>query len=138
MIRSSQGLGALRLWDQVSRNLLGLQHDMRSNALTWQGNAKAGSVPVDKLRGWMADAAKAYQTRAQWVVDLRATDRWADVMAVGASYGVSEAEVVDMLDDVGRVADALAASKLTTYADMRKACDRVLAEVPPLESLWPE
>lgn len=140
MIRTSASLAAVRLWDQLSRNMIGLQLDIRANAMTWRASASAGSVPVDKLRGWMQDAGRAYQERLRWVADFRAAKpaRWNAVLSVASTSGVSSQELLALAQDLRTVADSLLSAKLTTAEEIVAICDVVLNEVPAAESLWPE
>lgn len=140
MIRLSPTLQAARVWEQVQRNLSGMTFDMRANAQTWRANAQAGSVPVATLRTWINDAGRSYLQRLQWIADWRADKpaRWAAVVAVAASQGVSDTELRDLAQDAAAIGRQMRDATPNTHAAVIVLCDAILAEVPAAESLWPE
>lgn len=128
-------LNTLRVLQQVSDNLIGLQRDMRSNAQTWKTAALAGSVPLATLKTWMNDAAAQYLRRLAWRVDA---ETWQRVVEVHGAIGGEAAEFGLMSAPLKTAAAELAGAEKETDAQIVAACEAVLAAVPAATSLWQE
>ena len=128
-----------RVVEQIRQNLIGLQNDMRHNALTHRAMAQAQSPALAILQGFVADAAAAYLTRMQWLIDLRnAPVRRQRLLDILTLMGWTEADITDAATPLRAAAVALRDAPKTSYAEIVTACDAVLASVDAPESLWPE
>ena len=128
-----------RLITQLEQNLVGLQRDMASNALTHKAMAQAQSPSAAQLATFVTDAALEYLRRLQWVIDLRANaTRRQRLLDVLTAAGWSEQEVIDTVQALRLPALALRDAPKTTYVQIVTACDALLAVVDLPESLWPE
>lgn len=128
-----------RVVEQIMSNMVGLQRDMRGNALTWKAMATAQSPDVTILAQFMHDAAASYNTRLGWLLTYKNTSpNWSAVTAMYLALGGDIAEATTLYTQMKAVADQLAAAMLTTYAQITSACDQILAAVQAPDSLWPE
>lgn len=128
-----------RVFQQVEKNLVGLQLDMYQNAQTWKAMATAQNPPVATLRTFMNDGAAAYLTRLQWIIDLRNdANRRQRLLDILATQGINETEIVTYVTELRNAAIALRDAPKGGYAAMTTACDALLASVDAPESLWPE
>lgn len=132
-------IGKRRIINQIEQNLTGLQRDMNNNARTHKAMALAQSPALSVLQSFIADCVASYQTRLQWVIDLRNNPvRRQRLLDMLASAGWAEQEVIDYVTALRNAAIALRDAPRSTFAEIITACDAMLAAVDLPESLWPE
>lgn len=128
-----------RVLKQIEDNFIGIQRDMRNNAVSWKAMAQSQSVPLATLRTFINDAAAAYLTRMQWVIDLRNDPvKKARLLEVLATQGVSEQEVIDLVTTFRQGALDIQNAPKGSYAGIVTLCDAILAQIDAPDSLWPE
>ena len=128
-----------RVVNQLQQNLVGLQRDMRSNAVAWRAMATAQSPNVATLAQFTKDAATSYQTRLGWVLTYKNTSaNWPAVTAMLTALGGNITDATTLYTQMKAVADQLAAANLTTFAQISTACDQILSAVQAPDSIWPE
>lgn len=133
------GFQTLRVLNQIMTNIVGLQHDMVSNANTWNTMATAQTLSAATIAGYMSSAAASYETRLGWMLNYKNTSpNWNAVAAMYAALGGVGADVVTLYNEMKAVADGLSGATLTTYAQITSACNQILAAVAAPDSLWPE
>jgi len=132
-------IAILRVLLQLQQNFVGLQGDMRNNAVAWNAMAAAQNPDVATLAGYMTSAATSYSTRLGWVAALQAdVANWSKVAAMAGVLGVTAQEFLDTMTPITAVATGLATADLSTYAKIQAACNQILAAVNAPLSLWPE
>lgn len=126
------------LIEQAANGVLGLQRDVARNAETHKKLAIEESMPLSELQTRIADVLAAYEWRRAKLRNFRDVTIPADAgfLAVGdqlmltlKSVGVVGTAVADHID-------AFATMPRTTYAEIITACDYLLANVEPLETVW--
>lgn len=127
-----------RVIDQIERNLIGLQNDIRNNAATHKAMAQAQSPDLATLQGFIADCLVQYNRRLGWLVTIRQHAQWPTIRAAYVAMGGSEAAVVDVYTDIKAAVDALTVADVSSYAAIVIACDAVIATVDAPLSVWPE
>lgn len=127
-----------RAIDQIERNLVGLQRDLRDNAAKHKAMAQSQSPNLATLQSFIADCLTQYNRRLGWLVAIRQHPQWPAVRAAYVAMGGTEADVVDVYTDIKAAVDALAVADVSSYAAIITACDAVLATVDAPLSLWPE
>jgi hypothetical protein len=127
-----------RVIDQIQKNLVGLQVDMRNNAAMHKSMALAQSPPLAVLQSYLADCVAQYKRRLGWVSSIRQHSKWQDVRTLFAAQGGSEDDVLYLFNDLKAAVDALAVAPRASYADIIAACDAVLSQVDAPLSLWQE
>lgn len=133
-------LHAFRVVNQIVTNLVNLQHDMVANASAWKVMAQAQSPPLATLQGFITSAATQYQTRLQWVTDLRADQtKRSELLTALAKLGFDEtADIVNFVQALQTVATVLQSADISSYAKISAGCDQIMAAVSAPFSLWPE
>lgn len=128
-----------RIVDQISRNLIGLQADMRNNATAHKAMAQAQSPNLATLQSFVTDCLAEYQRRLKWCSDLRAdTVRRQRLLDALAEKGWAESDITDVFTALKTVATTLNSASRTSYLEISLACDAVLASIDAPDSLWPE
>ena len=132
-------LHAGRVVDQIKQNLIGIQNDLRRNAMTHKTMALEQSPTLSTLQTFVLDCANQYLRRLQWLIDLRANVSRRTRLQEGLSrIGLTEADVADVATALRQAAIALRDAPRGTYDEIISACDSVIAFVDAPESLWPE
>lgn len=127
-----------RVFEQYTRNLIGLQRDMNSNAQLWKTQAQA-ALALPALQAMISASLVQYQLRLQWMTDLQAdSTKLTRLQAVLARMGMTTQDVADVALPLRSAAIALNAAPRTTFAEIITACDALLAAVNAPPSLWPE
>lgn len=128
-----------RIVDQISRNLIGLQTDVRNNAIAHKAMANAQSPDLATLQSFVTDCIAEYQRRLKWCSDLRADpvrkQRLVDALT---DRGWVEADVTDIFDALSVIITALSVTSRKSYLEISVACDATIASTNPPDSLWPE
>lgn len=128
-----------RVADQIRQNLIGLQRDMLTNAITHKAMAQAQSPNLATLQTFVRDCALEYLRRLQWLIDLRAdASKRARLVDALSKMGWTEADVTDVATPLRQAAVTLRDAPRTSYAEIISACDSLVAFVDAPESLWPE
>lgn len=128
-----------RVVDQVVTNLVGLQRDMRANAVSHRAVALSASKPITEIAGFMADCGTQYLRRLGWVNDLLADGgRHAALTVQLGLRGMADADVTAVLVPLHDAVVLMGNAPRATYAEIVAACDAMIAEVQAPDSLWPE
>jgi hypothetical protein len=144
------------LIEQAADGVLSLQRDVASNAAAHKQWAVAESVPLIDLQTMIADVLTAYEWRRAKLRHFRDVTIPADsgfltvgdqLMLTLQSVGVVGTAVADHIDAfaamLGATSDinqsgqtAYAVPGSVTYAQIISACDYLLANVQPPETVW--
>lgn len=128
-----------RIIYQVTNVLVNVQKAMNQNAQTHKAMALAETPPIEDLRTMMVDCATLY-LRDLGFIESRRSGKGGELIDQIAKVGWAD-------DDVALVLNALKVAALNysfevatikDYAGVIAACDAVLAEVQPVDSLWNE
>lgn len=128
-----------RVVDQVRRNIIGLQLDMRTNASIHLGRAEAQSPDFSGLKQDVTATAADYLRRLQWVTDLQNDPtKKAQLVSIITKMGWVLSDITSVIVPLQAAATALSNATLTNYQDIITACNTILAAVDAPPSLWPE
>lgn len=128
-----------RIIDQISANMIGLQRDIRSNASIHKAMAQAQSPDLGTLQGFINDCISEYQRRLKWCSDLRADPaRRQRLLDALTDRGWIETDITDIYDAMITIVASFSAFSRTTYTEISTACDFMLSNTTPPDSLWPE
>lgn len=139
MAISQTSFHVFRVLNQIMQNMIGLQHDMVSNANTWLTMANAQSPAASVIVGYMKDAATAYETRLGWVLNYKNTSpNWTAVVNMYVALGGVTTDATNLYTQMKAVADGLNTATLTDYPSIITACNQIISAVNAPDSLWPE
>lgn len=128
-----------RLLNQCLQNLIGLQIDIRRNAVAHRQMALAQAPDFATLLSYVNDSIATYQRRQQWLADIISDNtRKQRLLDALARVGCTATDATDLYNYLNNVVSQMAAATKNSYADIIALCDSVLANVGMPESLWPE
>lgn len=128
-----------RIVDQISANMIGLQRDIRSNASMHKAMAQAQSPDLGILQGFVNDCISEYQRRLKWCDDLRADPaRRQRLLDALTDRGWAETDITDISGALLTIVGSFSALSRTSYPEISTACDFILSNTTPPDSLWPE
>lgn len=126
------------LIEQAADGVLSLQRDVASNAAAHKQWALTESMPLAELQTMIADVLAAYEWRRAKLRHFRDVTIPADAafMSVGDQLMLTLQSVGLVGTAVADRIDAFAAMPRTTYAEIIAACDYLIANVQPPETVW--
>jgi hypothetical protein len=128
-----------RVFEQMQRNLINLQNDLRRNATAHKQMALAQSPDLVTLQTFINDGILQYLRRLKWVADhLSDVERKKSLLNYIAAFGIEEKDITDLSVALHSAVVVLSNTKRSTYTEIVEACDVLLASVNAPESLWAE
>ncbi len=132
-------LHANRVLEQIMDNVIGLQRDMRNNAIAHRAMALAQSPALATLQSFVNDAAAAYLVRIGWGESIINTPAKLTILNNTLSrIGLVLTDITDVTDALKSAALQIQSANKNTYAQIVTVCDAVIAGVNLPDSLWPE
>ncbi len=128
-----------RIVGQIQQNLIGLQRDIHSNALTHKAMAIAQSPDLPTLQSFINDAVASYQKRLQWFTDWSAqTQKQTELANQLAKMGWDLTDITTLENALQQVIADFQQLPLKDYQGIQDACDSLATNCNSPDSLWPE
>jgi len=122
----------------AERAVLNLQRSVANNAVTHKQWAADESLPLQQLQTRINDTVAAYEQTRSKLRTFRDVTIPADtsILTVGAAIKADVQSVGSVGQEVADHIDVFAAMPRTTFAEIIAACDYLIANVNPPQSIW--